>query len=253
MLDWMVELLGLPDRFRSTGAGGGVIQGTASEATLCAILAARERATAGAGNRPARRRSGRLRHVPGALVDREGAADRRHRQREPQVVAHDDASRCDRRRWRRPSPRTGPPGGARSSSARRPARRRSTAFDPVPALAAICRREGLWLHVDAAMAGIAALCPSCDGSTPGWSGRLVLHQPAQVDGRQLRLRPVLGGRPGRAPRRAVDPARVPAHRGGRGGRGDRLPRLADPPGPAVPGAQAVVHAAHRRRRRRSRP
>src|SRR4029453_8685886 len=34
MLDWMVELLGLPDRFRSSGVGGGAIQGTASEASL---------------------------------------------------------------------------------------------------------------------------------------------------------------------------------------------------------------------------
>src|SRR4051794_21013366 len=41
VLDWMVELLGLPDRFRSTSAtGGGVIQGSASEATLVAILSA---------------------------------------------------------------------------------------------------------------------------------------------------------------------------------------------------------------------
>jgi aromatic-L-amino-acid decarboxylase len=50
MLDWMAELLGLPDRFRSDGPGGGVIQGSASEATLCAILAARQRATQGAVN-----------------------------------------------------------------------------------------------------------------------------------------------------------------------------------------------------------
>ena len=47
VLDWMVDLLGLPGRFRSTGPGGGVIQDTASSATLCAILAARERAGAG--------------------------------------------------------------------------------------------------------------------------------------------------------------------------------------------------------------
>src|SRR5262249_9189424 len=33
------------------------------------------------------------------------------------------------------------------------------AFDPVPTIADVCRQEGLWLHVDAAMAGIAALCP----------------------------------------------------------------------------------------------
>ncbi|HSP28006.1 MAG TPA: pyridoxal-dependent decarboxylase, partial [Ilumatobacteraceae bacterium] len=51
MLDWMQELLDLPDRFRSTSDnGGGVIQATASEATLVAILSARWRATGGAVN-----------------------------------------------------------------------------------------------------------------------------------------------------------------------------------------------------------
>jgi aromatic-L-amino-acid/L-tryptophan decarboxylase len=48
MMDWMQELLGLPDTFRSTSsAGGGVIHGSASEATLASILAARWRATSG--------------------------------------------------------------------------------------------------------------------------------------------------------------------------------------------------------------
>ena len=51
MLDWLVELLDLPAGFRNDSpAGGGVIQGSASEATLVAILAARWRATDGAVN-----------------------------------------------------------------------------------------------------------------------------------------------------------------------------------------------------------
>jgi aromatic-L-amino-acid decarboxylase len=51
MVDWMHELLGLPEHFRSTSAtGGGVIHGSASEATLAAILAARWRITNGAVN-----------------------------------------------------------------------------------------------------------------------------------------------------------------------------------------------------------
>ena len=45
VLDWLVDLLGLPARFKTTGSGGGVLQDSASSATLCALLAARERSS----------------------------------------------------------------------------------------------------------------------------------------------------------------------------------------------------------------
>ena len=45
VLDWLVAMLGLPEKFLSSSTGGGVIQDTASSAALCAMLAARERAT----------------------------------------------------------------------------------------------------------------------------------------------------------------------------------------------------------------
>lgn len=35
----------------------------------------------------------------------------------------------------------------------------TTTIDPVDAIGTVCRREGLWLHVDAAYAGSAAVCP----------------------------------------------------------------------------------------------
>ena len=35
----------------------------------------------------------------------------------------------------------------------------STAVDPVPAIADACERAGTWLHVDAAYAGTAMVCP----------------------------------------------------------------------------------------------
>jgi aromatic-L-amino-acid/L-tryptophan decarboxylase len=33
------------------------------------------------------------------------------------------------------------------------------AVDPVPDIGALCREHGIWLHVDAAYAGVAAICP----------------------------------------------------------------------------------------------
>src|SRR5215471_3244485 len=45
VLDWLVQMLDLPQKFLSSEIGGGVIQDTASSASLCALLAARGRAT----------------------------------------------------------------------------------------------------------------------------------------------------------------------------------------------------------------
>ncbi|KMZ65142.1 putative Tyrosine decarboxylase (or alternatively Aromatic aldehyde synthase) [Zostera marina] len=43
VLDWLAKLLNLPDKFLSSGHGGGIIQGTASEAILVVLLAARDK------------------------------------------------------------------------------------------------------------------------------------------------------------------------------------------------------------------
>ncbi|MGH7446430.1 MAG: pyridoxal-dependent decarboxylase [Longimicrobiales bacterium] len=43
----------------------------------------------------------------------------------------------------------------------------TTAVDPVPAIAELCRREGLWLHVDAAYGGAAAVLPELRGVLDG--------------------------------------------------------------------------------------
>ncbi len=48
----------------------------------------------------------------------------------------------------------------------------STSIDPVADIAAICRREAVWLHVDAAYAGVAAMVPGYE-----W----ILHGAAEAD------------------------------------------------------------------------
>jgi aromatic-L-amino-acid decarboxylase len=43
VMDWIAKLIGLPDCYLSQGEGGGIIQGTASEVVVTAMVAARER------------------------------------------------------------------------------------------------------------------------------------------------------------------------------------------------------------------
>jgi aromatic-L-amino-acid/L-tryptophan decarboxylase len=44
----------------------------------------------------------------------------------------------------------------------------TSSVDPVEAVAAACEREGVWLHVDAAYAGSAAVCPELRSHFAGW-------------------------------------------------------------------------------------
>ncbi|MBW8876686.1 MAG: amino acid decarboxylase [Acidobacteria bacterium] len=43
----------------------------------------------------------------------------------------------------------------------------TTSVDPIPEIADLCAREGIWLHVDAAYAGAAAICPEHRALMPG--------------------------------------------------------------------------------------
>ena len=153
VLDWVVELLGLPDRFSSAGAGGGVIQDSASSASLCALLAARDRSgppfetlTGYASSqthssvekawRVAGLRPDRLR-----VVDVDAAFALR-----PDAL--DELVRRDIEAGLRPAFAVATIGTTSSY-----------AVDPVRAIADVLAPHGVWLHVDAAMAGTAAVCP----------------------------------------------------------------------------------------------
>jgi aromatic-L-amino-acid decarboxylase len=46
----------------------------------------------------------------------------------------------------------------------------TTSVDPVPEVAALCRRERIWLHVDAAYAGVAAMVPGYEQTLAGCDG-----------------------------------------------------------------------------------
>lgn len=160
VLDWLVPALGLPEQFLSTRTGGGVIQDTASSASLCAILAARERATGFHSNRTGvhgklvaytsnQAHSSIEKGIQIAGIGRENLrlidVDRNFAMR-PEAL--EQAILKDRARGLTPFFVCATVGSTSSN-----------AIDPVPEIGPIAKRNGLWLHVDAAMSGTAALCP----------------------------------------------------------------------------------------------
>jgi aromatic-L-amino-acid decarboxylase len=163
--DWARQMAGLSD------AWSGVIQDTASTATLLALLCARERTTGHSQSRGGLQAEDRPLVVyvstqshssveKAALLAGFGRAnvralpvDGRYAMR-PEALA--DAVRADLAAGRRPCAVVATAGTTTT-----------TAFDPLAALAEVGRAHGLWLHVDAAMGGSAMILPECRGL---WQG-----------------------------------------------------------------------------------
>jgi aromatic-L-amino-acid/L-tryptophan decarboxylase len=160
VMDWLAELCGLPDRFLSSGAGGGVIQDTASSATLCGLLAARERATAGAGNRSgvstplAVYTSTQAHSSVQKAVRIAGLGDEALR-----TIDVDETFAMRPDELARRMKEDAEAGVVPCLVVATVGTTSSTALDPVPAIAEIAAAHGAWLHVDGAMAGSAAVCP----------------------------------------------------------------------------------------------
>ena len=160
VLDWVVGLLGLPDRFKSSGTGGGVIQDSASSAVLCALLAARERATGFQTN--LRGGDGRLvaytsTQAHSSIEKAVGVAGLgRHNLHQ---IGVDDQFALRPDELARQIREDRGAGRVPCFVAATVGTTSSNAIDPVPAIGRICREEGLWLHVDAALSGTAAVCP----------------------------------------------------------------------------------------------
>ena len=160
MLDWLVELLGLPETFRSDSKGGGVIQDTASSSTLCALLAARERATNFLSNRQGTRgeliayTSSQAHSSVEKAAKIAGIGSDNLRQVDVDdnfamsPAALRNAIKADKARGAKPFFVMATVGTTSS-----------TAIDPIARIAPICNREKIWLHVDAALGGSAAVCP----------------------------------------------------------------------------------------------
>jgi len=160
VLDWLVPMLGLPQKFLSGSSGGGVIQDTASSSSLCAMLAARERATNYRSNR---------RGCDGRLVAY--TSNQAHSSIEKATMVAGIGTEnlrlieVDERFAMRPEALAMQIARDREASltpffvSATVGTTSSNALDPLPAIGAICHDNHLWFHVDAAMSGTAGLCP----------------------------------------------------------------------------------------------
>ena len=163
VLDWLVDLLGLPQHFKTaSGPGGGVIQMSASDSTHLVHVVARER--------PAPARLERL--VAYSSSQAHSSVERGAKIAgfaHVRLVDVDDAFALRPTRCARRSRRTAPTGCTRDRHERdrhdrhrrrRPDRRRRGHR----------REHGLWHHVDAAWAGSAMLCEEHRDTQAGPSG-----------------------------------------------------------------------------------
>jgi aromatic-L-amino-acid decarboxylase len=161
MLDWLAQLLDLPAAFRSGSSGGGVIQHSASDAALVALVAALHRASGGATETAGVAAGQFTVYTSGqthSSVEKAcriagiGTAALRKLDVDPLTLAARPAHlaellAADVAAGRTPALVVASVGATGTG-----------ALDPVGELAALAHSYGAWLHVDAAWAGVAAVC-----------------------------------------------------------------------------------------------
>jgi aromatic-L-amino-acid decarboxylase len=162
VLDWLAELLDLPGRFRSDDSGGGVIQHTASDAALVALVAALHRVSGGRTERDGVAAGEYTVYTSGqthSSVEKAcrvaglGSAALRKLDVDPATLAARpehlrELMAADRDAGHTPALVVASVGATGTG-----------AVDPVADLAILAHDAGAWLHVDAAWAGVAAVAP----------------------------------------------------------------------------------------------
>ncbi len=160
VMDWLVEMLDLPKHFASSSTGGGVIEDSASSAGLCALLAARERVTRFASNEHG---------ATGKLVAYVSSQTHSSIEKDikiaglgramMRVIDVDETFAMKPESLEAAIVRDEASGLTPCFACATVGTTSSNAMDPVRAIGEICRRHKIWLHVDGAMSGTAALCP----------------------------------------------------------------------------------------------
>ena len=160
VMDWLVGMLGLPDKFLSSSAGGGVIQDTASSAVLCALLAGRERASGYTTNKT----GGNGRLVAYASTQTHSSLEKAAMiagigTEKLQVIDVDEKFAMRPDALQRQVEKDLADGMIPCLVCATVGTTSSNAMDPVRAIGEVCRKHNVWLHVDAAMSGTAMVCP----------------------------------------------------------------------------------------------
>lgn len=160
VLDWIVEMMGLPEKFKSSSKGGGVIQDSASSASLCAILAARERFTRYESNEYGC--NGKL--VAYTSTQAHSSIEKGIKiagigRKNLRLIEVDETYAMKPEALQRRIEDDRKAGLSPFFVCATVGTTSSNAIDPLPEIGKICQQEGLWFHVDAAMSGSAAVCP----------------------------------------------------------------------------------------------
>ncbi|XP_030637232.1 aromatic-L-amino-acid decarboxylase [Chanos chanos] len=165
MLDWLGKMLRLPEEFLAgtEGKGGGVIQGTASEATLVALLAARSRMIkliqADFPDRPEADIVSKLvaysSEQAHSSVERAGLIGGVRMRKIPTDDKFAVRGEALRRVLKEDKAAGLIPFYFCATLGTTP----SCAFDCIAELGPICNSERIWMHIDAAYAGSAFICP----------------------------------------------------------------------------------------------
>ena len=159
VMDWLRQMVGL------SGGWTGVVHDTASTATLCALLCAREKASGFSQNK------GGLQSLPAPLVvyaSREGHSSIEKAallagfgKDHLRLVETDDAHALRLDLLEAAIAEDVAAGRVPCALIACVGTTGTTAIDPLAAMAALAKQHGLWLHVDAAMAGTAMVLPEC--------------------------------------------------------------------------------------------
>ncbi|KAK1605692.1 hypothetical protein QYE76_029365 [Lolium multiflorum] len=160
VVDWLGKALHLPESLLFAGGGGGTLLGTSCEAILCAVVAARDQKLAEVGGK----RIGDLvvycsdqTHFAFRKAARIAGIQREHCREI--ATCHDDMFAMSPTELQACIQADVDAGLVPLFLCATVGTTQTTAVDPIGKLCAVASKHGVWVHVDAAYAGSALVCP----------------------------------------------------------------------------------------------